>query len=424
VAFLAPTASYLAYAANTFAAQEGAELAGGGAGTGFIDATYCFLHSNPHYGFSCYDLHADGSGVAYMSQLRPQFLMHRGDLAGQFEDDSRLVSFLRHHEISHDVLTDMHLHRDGVACLAPYRCVITGTHPEYYSSKMLAGVREFTASGGRLLYLGANGFYWHVAFDEEEEEGSGGGRCCCCQRMEVRRAEGGMRSWVAAEGEYYCSYNAELGGLWRRKGVPPQAVAGVGFTAQGFDSCTDYRVEPDSQDPRARFIFDGVAVAAEAEAEAGAGAGADTVLSSEVGARGIQVGDRFGAGGHRGGAAGLEIDRADTTLGTPRHALRVACADTFPHSYKRVGEEAAHAHSAITGLMDPLIRADVVFYEAGTRGGAVFSTGSIAWASNLVDNDNGYESAVARITRNVIERFASEEPFGPPATSASLAPRL
>jgi N,N-dimethylformamidase len=89
-----------------------------------------------------------------------------------------------------------------------------------------------------------------------------------------------------------------------------------------------------------------------------------------------------------------------------------------------VGEEAAHAHSAITGLMDPLIRADVVFYEAGTRGGAVFSTGSIAWASNLVDNDNGYESAVARITRNVIERFASEEPFGPPATSASLAPRL
>eukprot|EP01052_Picozoa_sp_SAG31_P003149 SAG31_NODE_118_length_24006_cov_8.219266_9_plen_834_part_00 len=158
VVFLAPTASYLAYACNTFAAQEGAELAGGGAGTGFIDATYCFLHSNPYYGFSCYDLHADGSGVAYMSLLRPQFLMHRGDLAGQFEDDSRLVSFLTHKSIDHDVVTDTHLHCDGVACLAAYRCVITGTHPEYYSSKMLAAVQEFTSTGGRLLYLGANGF--------------------------------------------------------------------------------------------------------------------------------------------------------------------------------------------------------------------------------------------------------------------------
>ncbi len=124
--------------------------------------------------------------------------------------------------------------------------------------------------------------------------------------MEMRRAEGGMRSWLAAEGEYFCAYSGELGGLWRRKGVPPQSVAGVGFTAQGFDSCTDYRVEPDSENPRARFIFAGVPE---------------------------RVGDCFGRGGHRGGAAGLEIDRADASLGTPKHALRVACADTFSHSY-------------------------------------------------------------------------------------------
>jgi N,N-dimethylformamidase len=222
---------------------------------------------------------------------------------------------------------------------------------------------------------------WHVAF--EEDGGCGGS----CQRMEMRRAEGGMRSWLAAEGEYFCAYSGELGGLWRRKGIPPQSVAGVGFAAQGFDSCTDYRIESDSENPRARFIFAGV---------------------SE------QVGDRFGQGGHRGGAAGLEIDRADTSLGTPKHALRVACADTFSHSYKRVGEEEGHAHSANTGLMDPLIRADVVFYELA-GGGAVFSTGSIAWASNLPDDD--YSSTVARITQNVIERFASPQSLEPPSTS-------
>eukprot|EP01052_Picozoa_sp_SAG31_P003148 SAG31_NODE_118_length_24006_cov_8.219266_8_plen_199_part_00 len=193
-----------------------------------------------------------------------------------------------------------------------------------------------------------------------------------------------MRSWLASDGEYFCSYSGELGGLWRRKGMPPQTVAGVGFTAQGFDSCTDYRVEPQSEDPRARFIFAGVPQ---------------------------RVGDRFGQGGHRGGAAGLEIDRADASLGTPKHALRVACADAFPHSYKRVGEEAGHAHSANTGLMDPLIRADVVFYEVA-GGGAVFATGSIAWASNLPED--GYDGTIARITANVIERFASHVPFEPP----------
>ena len=55
-----------------------------------------------------------------------------------------------------------------------------------------------------------------------------------------------------------------------------------------------------------------------------------------------------------GGAAGLEIDRADTSLGTPPHALRVAVADKFPASYKRVGEEALHSHSAVTGTTTTL----------------------------------------------------------------------
>ena len=78
-----------------------------------------------------------------------------------------------------------------------------------YSSAMMVGVREFTRTGGRLLYLGANGFYWHVAFKETD----------CCHNMEMRRAEDGMRFWLAEPGEYHMSYTGELGGLWRRKGA-------------------------------------------------------------------------------------------------------------------------------------------------------------------------------------------------------------
>ena len=36
---------------------------------------------------------------------------------------------------------------------------------------MMVAIREYTRTGGRLLYLGANGFYWHVAFKEDTGQG-------------------------------------------------------------------------------------------------------------------------------------------------------------------------------------------------------------------------------------------------------------
>ena len=72
--------------------------------------------------------------------------------------DSHIVSFMHQAGIAHDIITDEHLHREGVAALAPYKCIVSGTHPEYYSSAMLLGLREFTRTGGRLLYTGANGY--------------------------------------------------------------------------------------------------------------------------------------------------------------------------------------------------------------------------------------------------------------------------
>ena len=47
------------------------------------------------------------------------------------------------------------------------------------------------------------------------------------------------------------------------------------------------------------------------------------------------------------------------------------------------------------------------------NGGAVFSTGSIAWAGSLAHN--GYDNNVARITENVVRRFLDPRPFDPPA---------
>ena len=57
------------------------------------------------------------------------------------------------------------------------------------------------------------------------------------------------------------------------------------------------------------------------------------------------------------------------------------------------------------------VRADMVFFEC-PNGGAVFSTGSIAYAGSLAHN--GYDNAIAQITGNVLRRFRDPAPFPMP----------
>jgi N,N-dimethylformamidase len=56
----------------------------------------------------------------------------------------------------------------------------------------------------------------------------------------------------------------------------------------------------------------------------------------------------------------------------------------------------------LTGSQSDLVRADLVFFEM-PAGGAVFSTGSIAWIGSL--SHNGHDNNVSRITENVLRRF-------------------
>jgi N,N-dimethylformamidase len=196
----------------------------------------------------------------------------------------------------------------------------------------------------------------------------------------MRRGEDGIRSWLAEGGEYYHSFTGELGGMWRRMGHAPQSVAGTGMTAQGFDRSTYYLRTPASFDLRASFIFEGV--------------GPEE-----------RVGD-FGLIG--GGAAGWEIDRADTALGTPPHALVLATASDFSSSYHWMKEELTHTHSAINGETCPMVRCDMLFYET-LNGGAVFSASSIAWAGAL--SHASYDNNVSRITENVVRRFLDPASF-------------
>ena len=173
-----------------------------------------------------------------------------------------------------------------------------------------------------------------------------------------------------------------LGGLWRNSGRPPNTLTGVGFTAQGFDVGAPYHRHAESYDPRARFIFTGV--------------------DDE------RIGD-FGLVG--GGAAGLEIDRADIGLGTPTHALVLASSSEHTPHYLLTVEEVLEMHPFASGDVSDQVRADLVFWETAA-GGAVFATGSIAWAGALSHHD--FTNSVSRITENTLRRFLSPEPFAFP----------
>lgn len=377
LAFLAPTAAYMAYANDqNHIKGEATEMVIGRLVT--YQPADIFLYDHPELGLSLYDRHADGSGVCYSSRHRPilnmrpkysSWLGATGSGLWQFNADLHITDWLESHmKVAFDVITDEDLHEEGLALLEPYDVVITGTHPEYHSTRMWDAMRAWIDRGGRLMYVAANGWYWRIAFHDELEG-----------VIEVRRAEDGIRTWEADPGEYYHSFTGEYGGLWRRQGRPPQALLGIGFMAQGFDICSYYRRQPGSHDPRAAFVFEGV--------------------EDEI------IGD-FGLIG--GGAAGLELDAIRHDLGTPPNTLVLASSEAHSDVIMLVNEEFGVVPPNLKGSENPNVRADMTFFD-NAAGGAVFATGSIAWCGSL--SWNGYDNNVSRITGNVLRRFLDPAPF-------------
>src|SRR5579872_1850531 len=374
--FLAPTCSYIAYANHAeHITARGVEI--------LMNRMVHFGHSDlwmydhPELGGSLYDTHADGSGVAYSSRLRPvlnfkaqyhSWLGGHGSAVYQYNADTHLFDWLEQKKIEYDVITDEDLHRGGLATLEPYSIVMTGTHPEYHSTAMWDAMKAWIDRGGRLMYMGGNGWYWRVAFSD-----------CWPGALELRRAEDGIRPWIAEPGEYYHSFNGEYGGLWRRIGRAPNVMAGVGFIAQGFDFSSYYRRAADADNPRARFIFEGV--------------------PDEI------IGD-FGLVG--GGAAGIELDCITTDLGSPTNMLRLATSEGHSGLMLLVNEEFGPVPPNLGGDQNDRVRADLAFSETAA-GGALFAASSIAWCGSLSHND--YDNNVSRITENVLRRFLDPTPF-------------
>ena len=370
IAFLASTFTYQAYANHARDNTDGAFVA--------RVADWGAYPYNPDqypiYGRSTYNVHLDGSGISFSSRRRPILTMRPGYLTfndphgsglRHYPADTHLLAWMEAKGLSFDIITDEDLDDEGVDLLRPYRAVITGSHPEYHTPGTLDALMQYTQSGGRMAYVGGNGFYWRIARDKSMPWAT-----------ELRRAEGGIRTWAAEPGEYYHQLDGQYGGLWRRNRRAPQVLAGVGFSGQGLFEGTYYRLTPAARDPRFAWMFAGI--------------------NEDI------IGD-YGLSG--GGAAGFELDRADVALGTPHDAVILGRSEDPPRSFFTVPEEVLAGRRTITGeSLESLLRAEIVYFEPA-GGGAVFSVGSITFCGSLWRE--GWDGPVSRLLENVMRRFSS-----------------
>jgi len=368
LAIIVPLATYLAYA-NGALRMDQVHAESMLEGLLVLSRDDLYLQVHREVGLSTYDTHADGSGWRVSSAKRPILNMRPRCNTFNYGNDTHLIDWLEEKGIDYDVVSDEDLHRDGLAALSPYRCVMTLSHPEYYSREMWDAIDAYQRSGGRHMYLGGNGFYWRIAFHRDLPG-----------VIEVRRDVTGVRTWEGEAGEAHLAFTGESAGLWRSNGRAPQRLVGVGFDAQVFDRSAGYRRMPDGENPRVAWMFAGIAP-------------------------GEMIGD-FGA--RNGGAAGLEIDRADPELGSPPAMLLVASADRIGYGGMPAPEEFRTFHRGLDGEQNARVRADLVYFPTA-KGGGVFSTGSIAWVTAL--SHNRYDNNVSRLMENVVKRFIDPAPL-------------
>ncbi len=373
VALIIPTSSYLAYANDHMGpnAMLAEVLA---ARVPIMQEADTFLNEHREYGASQYDTHSDGTGFYYSSRLRPILNMrpkYRHWLSPslwQMNADLHLTDWLEQRGLAFDVHTDEDLHNEGATLLSRYKVVLTGSHPEYSSERMIDAYDAYQQGGGRWLYLGGDGFYWCSEFHPDNSA-----------ITEVRKGEQGTRAYSSPPGEKDNAFDGKFGGMWRGRGRMPSKLCGLTFTAYGFDVSSYYRRGPDSLRPECAWIFEGI--------------GEDEI-----------IGD-FGLIG--AGAAGLEIDRADLELGTPHNAFVVGRSEGHTDLMRQVNEEMYIAVRGTYGGGDenPMVRADMVYYKT-PNDGAVFAPGSITWCGSL--SHNNYENNVSRIMENVIGGFLKD----------------
>lgn len=340
--YLIPTLTWQAYGSNRSPWSHTED--------GVLDRALCL-----------YQVHSDGSMIYYRTRRQPTRswnpsagFQHWG--AHTVTANLYLVDWLETQGFEYDVFIDEDLHRQGYDRLAPYRCVIIGSHPEYWTEAMLDGLTAYLRRGGRVMYLAGNGLSWVTSLDPERP-----------YLIEVRKGgEGDYPDWWRVEpGQFQHSTTLEVGGPWARRGRPPRSILGLDYAASFFaPSKGQWGFErlPASYESQFAFIFEGVGD------------------HETIGDFGLNLGT----------AAGFEMDSVQEwhwseALPKPVVLARARC-DLFSPPF----------HMPVPPVAELMI-------SAFPEGGVVFGAGSVTWSGSL--SHNQYNNNVSRITDNVLRRF-------------------
>ena len=257
--------------------------------------------------------------------------------------DLSLIWWLDHAGHEADLITDHDLHAEGLACLAPCKAVLNGSHPGYHPEETMGATEAYLGQSGRIMYLGGNGYSWVTGTREGEPH---------C--IEVGKLDSGTRVWQAEPGEGYLASTGQKSGLWRDRDRAPQNVVGLGFTAEGMDESQPFEHMPDSFHKRVAWIFDGLGD------------------KDPIGDFGLAA----------GGAGGIGLDRYELGLGTPPHTLLVASTSDQSDNYPLVGEEVTGAFPGRGSTQDAQVRGDLIYFTT-PQNGARRAAGSIAGSQAL-----------------------------------------
>ena len=201
---------------------------------------------------------------------------------------------------SYHVVTDQEVHERGSGSAFEVQGRRNRILARYWTSQGLTALEDYALGGGRILYLGGNGFYWVTSTDPDRP-----------WIVEVRRDNSGLRSWDAPAGERNHVHTGEPGGVWRYRGRGPNTLVGVGFATEGFSKGKGYKqAGGQDREPRFKAFFEGVS---------------EDVIGEE--------------GYILGSTRSDECDRYDLALGSPAQATILASATGFGPEYLMVPEE-------------------------------------------------------------------------------------
>jgi N,N-dimethylformamidase len=355
VLVLIPTATYLSYGNSRFWWEDPIQEA---VSDRLVELGPEDMHlmTHPELGPSAYDVHDDGTDVTHVSHRRPNLFMRVTNRHFEgYVSDLYLIDWLEQTGADYEVATDDDLNAFGGELLDGVQVVLTGTHPEYITAREYDALAEFQQRGGRLMYLGGNGFHSRVSF--------------CAERpwvMENRRVPYWKSTHHSAAAEHLLSSDGLPGGHLATAGRPALQLVGVETATMGFDESLPFW-RAGNLPTAARFVFAGVP-------------------GTEIGAFGL-IG---------GGVVGQEWDNAGT--GDPLPDGHVILASSRDHS-----------------MIPPMFGASREPYHADMvlvvrdGGGACLSVGTMAWCAAL--SHNGYQNNVAQITGNVLARFLDPRPL-------------